>query len=208
MAFTLAEFALKRPYLFHNTCDSNLDLIIHERCIYSTTSLVKKAPQTETFTRRKRPEQIQFGHRLTWLQTQRPLHEGHILFQSGWDLTALVRSLNEKVFFWPGKADGPIDYGKRHKKGNNWPSKAIVLRLPLQSLIDLGFLPKFCKYNSGSPRTTNGRKSPRGPNTFLPADVFEHAPANVVEVVFDSHVALPDTTEVWDEPNQRWKPIF
>jgi len=50
--------------------------------------------------------------------------------------------------------------------------------------------------NSGSPRRSYGARSPRGPQTFLPAADFDGTPCQVVELTFESELALPAATEV------------
>jgi hypothetical protein len=58
--------------------------------------------------------------------------------------------------------------------------------------------PFFCKFNSGGPRTVAGRRSPRGPDTFLSAEEWPHTASRVAEVSFIGSLSLPQTTEIWD----------
>ena len=53
--------------------------------------------------------------------------------------------------------------------------------------------PKFCCYNSGSPRCSGGQRSPRGDDTFLHYEDFNGTPSDVVEVVFHRRVQLPNS---------------
>jgi hypothetical protein len=135
-----------------------------------------------------------------WLQTQRPLHEGNIKFAGGFGLEDVVGMLNSKVFFWPGTNSGPISYGIRHKQRNTWPSCAVTLRIPTADLlVSTKTGPaKFCPYNSGSPRCSDGKKSPRGPDTFSNALIFSRSAGKVIEVAFDDYVDLPPSTELWE----------
>jgi hypothetical protein len=69
-----------------------------------------------------------------------------------------------------------------------------------------GTLPHFCKFNSGAARMTDGRRSPRGPDTFQTADEWTAPPSRVAEVSFLHKVLLPDCTEVW-HPGAGWRPL-
>jgi hypothetical protein len=131
------------------------------------------------------------------------LHGGHIAFDPGWNLARLVEYLNGFVFFWPGATGGPIDHGIRHAERYLAVGEHLAfLRIPTESL-PLGDA-LFSSVNSGSPRTANGRKSRRGSETFVPADRFVRSPSQVVEVVFQDSIELPDSTEWSDRLNDGW----
>jgi hypothetical protein len=57
-------------------------------------------------------------------------------------------------------------------------------------------LPEFCKYNSGAPRMANGKRSPRGPNTFMNEKTASFTSKKVKEVSFVGSVFLPKATTV------------
>jgi len=109
------------------------------------------------------------------------------------------------VFFWPGTAAGPIDYGQRHFNRYRHERPAILM-VEMES-----FLPEnpaqemLCKDNSGSPRYSFGEASPRGPDTFVPLNRFDGTPSNVVEVVFRGAVRLPTTFEYGLDANGPWR---
>ena len=65
-------------------------------------------------TRRPQPVRLDLGGRIVEVRDQAPLHKGNLHFDEGWSMARLVEYLNGHVFFWPGGADGPIDYGRRH----------------------------------------------------------------------------------------------
>jgi hypothetical protein len=48
------------------------------------------------------------------IRDQQPLYAGNILLDGGWSFEDMIQSLNERVFFWPGTAYGPIEHGRRH----------------------------------------------------------------------------------------------
>jgi len=142
------------------------------------------------------------------LRDQAPLHAGNIRFEAGWDLPRLIEHLNRRVFFWPGGEDGPIAYGRRHHE--RYAAEApVVLRVRLRELLEAnpGRVPLFCQRNSGSPRTVNGKKSPRGSDTFVTCENFPRGPRGVVEVTFEDEVVLPPDTEFRLRTDEGWAPL-
>ena len=98
------------------------------------------------------------------------------------------------MFFWPGTERGPNDYGLRHAARYLGASEDLAfLRVPSGKIVTQSAL--FSHVNSGSPRCSNGKKSTRGPGTFLPASQFALPPSKVAEVVFETSVGLPPETE-------------
>jgi hypothetical protein len=125
-----------------------------------------------------------------------------LVLTGGWSRRDLVAALNSRVFFWPGSQTGPNKYG-RHLFGAYDPSKQTVLRVSFCDLIEANRRapPYFCLFNSGAPRTVAGRKSPRGPDTFLTADAWPASPSKVAEISFLDSVSLPEATQVRDGMN-------
>ncbi len=199
MAFTLEQFARNRPYSYHNTSRNNLASIRAERQLHSTAALLKASGRSDLLPiRRTSVQSVQIGSQEYFLQSQRPLHRGHIDFLDGWELSDLVKNINHRVFFWPGNIAGPIRPGKLHSESDTGPSESVVLRVVTSDLLkENGRInPLFSRYNSGSPRTNNGTKSPRGAETFSPAEKFTGGWGSVVELTFSSSVRLPPSTEV------------
>jgi hypothetical protein len=64
-----------------------------------------------------------------------------------------------------------------------------------------GNQPLFCRFNSGSPRCTDGRKSPRGPGLYSSCHEFVGPPGSVVEVTFSERAMLP--TDVYSIADTR-----
>src|SRR6185295_17449394 len=96
----------------------------------------------------------------------------------------LLKAINERVFFWPGTEFRPISYGIRHFERYR-SERPVILRCKSDLLFNTpGQEPEFCKYNSGSPRCSNGIGSPRGPDTFVPASRAMFSAAKAVEVTF------------------------
>jgi hypothetical protein len=140
------------------------------------------------------------------LRDQLKLQQGHVELMGGWSWSDLIAALNSRVFFWPGDHDGPNDYGRRLFDAYDLAEQT-VLRVGLGDLLEANpdTSPYFCRFNSGAPRTVNGRKSPRGPDTFLAGGAWPHSPSEVVEISFVCSVSLPRTTEVWN--GARWGPL-
>jgi len=211
MAFIEDAFVSLRPYLYHTTSDNNLVGIIGARRLKSAGLLLLESDlYQELEIQRLAYYPVMTDHGHAWLQTQRPLHAGNIDFRDSYSLEDVVGMLNSKVFFWPGSKAGPIDYGTRHLDANKWPSAASMLRVRTIDIFRSAASnpPQFCQYNSGSPRCSKGKKSPRGSNTFSTADYYAKSPGSIKEVVFDDHVDLPVSTEKWDRTIRSWRPIF
>jgi hypothetical protein len=84
------------------------------------------------------------------------------------------------------------------------------LRIDLNALLELNptAVPRFCHYNSGSPRCSHGKKSPRSPRTFLIQSDFGETASKVVEVTFESEIQLPQTTELGSSPRGPWRTLY
>ena len=210
MGLTIERFAKVRPFLYHLTAAGNIASLRATRCLEPTAALRDRA-KSGTFapTRRLRPEVIEVDGRSIHIRDQNPLHAGSIAFEDGWDLNRLVAHIDSHVFFWPGTARGPVEYGLNHygAYADEGPS---LLRMPLASVLTENptAVPLFSAYNSGSPRMRNGRSSPRGPRTYLPVEDFERSSDDVGEVVFASRILLPSDVEVAEDYAGPWAPLF
>jgi hypothetical protein len=206
MPFTLDAFERVRPYLFHLTSSRNLARIRRLRQLHSASSILTSAGRPEAARERRRGHlSVNVAGEEVVIRDQDPLHRGNVTLHNGWSFEDLIESLNQRIFFWPGSADGPIAYGMRHFERYE-AERPAVIRTSLQDLrnsnADLN--PFFCKYNSGAPRCTQGRGSPRGENTFISAQNAPFTPGAVVEVVFNSELSLGDTTKYSASLNGPW----
>ena len=125
------------------------------------------------------------------LRDQAPLREGNAALDGGWTFADLVEDLNGRVFFWPGTERRPIPDGQRHFERYADESIA-VLMVDTTALFAANGGATFCRYNSGSPRWSGGRPSPRGPGTFVAAADAPFTAGQVVEVTFRNTVVLPN----------------
>jgi hypothetical protein len=158
--------------------------------------------------RRGEPLPIDVHGERVILCDQAPLYEGNAQFANGWSFADFVQHLNQHVFFWSGWERAPVPHGFRHFQRYQF-DQPIVIRATFQSVRNKNSAaePLFCKYNSGSPRWSNGRPSPRGPETFSTAPTSCFNPGEVVEVVFRSSVTLPNSTECANSVFGPWRPL-
>ncbi len=123
--------------------------------------------------------------------------------KGGWQLVNLIDVLNSLVFFWPGKFDKPIDYGVRHYNRYAEENPKII-RMKSADLFSANLAPLFCAFNSGSPRCTGGKGSPRGTDTFVTAAAFPKTASGVVELTFKGSVHLPASAEIAGDVSGPW----
>lgn len=198
-----------RPYLYHLTDKINLAHVRETNRLYPAATLMKTAGRNDLLrTRRGSHERVTIGKTAIMVRDQAPLHRGNISFEEGYTFEIFVESLNRRIFFWPGTADGPISYGMRHFERYQ-EERPILLRVRFRSLLvaNPSVEPHYCAYNSGSPRCSYGSRSPRGANTFLPADQFGGTPSKVVEVTFNDTVILPADAQVAEHPSGPWRSL-
>ncbi len=196
MPLDLERFARTRPCLYHLTASSNADLIRRSLRLHPAIKILTAARDTRAARVRRRDSLVvRVGKDAIQLRDQAPLHAGNVSFNDGWRLEDLVEHLNQHVFFWPGRRDGPIPYGVRHFQ-RYAAEDAVVLVLNTAEVFAANAAqgPRFCQYNSGSPRCSGGKGSPRGPNTFAPASQYHGNPSSVVEVTFNDTVDLAECT--------------
>jgi hypothetical protein len=205
MSIDIDRFARLRPYLYHLTARSNVASIARSRRLLCTSAMLEKATtsQVRNEVRRLAIERIQTPNGVVTIRDQSPLHSGHIEFESGWDMNRFVSHVNKHVFTWPGSERGPIRPGLNHYA--RYAAEApLLLRFPTSHAAIHG--PKFCRFNSGAPRCSGGKHSPRGSATYVTAAEFQGALSEVVEVVFEQSLDLPvdvEYAETYDGPWRR-----
>src|ERR1700704_582135 len=166
--FHMQDYVALRPYLYHTLLRINLPALRESGRLYSTDALRQLANlPAATGLRRDKRVRLSLPFGTVQAQDQSPLSEGNIDLRGGWTLRRLIEELDSRVFFWPGDQKGPMPYGQRHFE--QYRAEALLLRLPFLPLYESADpKPDFCRFNSGSPRCVGGRKSPRGPDTFVP----------------------------------------
>jgi hypothetical protein len=206
MSFALQVFIVRRPYCYHLTSRVNLLSIREFRRLDCAATLIAGAGRPDLLaSRRTKHVAVEVNGAKVLLRDQSPLHAGNIAFSEGWQLGDLLRSLNERVFFWPGNAEGPSDYGRRHF-ARYAPESPVLLRASTANILaeNQTNTPLFCRFNSGSPRYSGGLASLRGPDTFASSDRFPGGLADVVELTFLRRANLPAGTEVGSSPRGPW----
>lgn len=206
MAFSYDIFIKTRPFVYHLTSRQNLQLILAEKKLFSAAMILNECGE-DRWIREKRSKIIAVnfrGHRID-IRDQAPLYEGKMSLEGDWSFQDLIEALNNRVFFWPGSNETPIDYGVRHfQRYASQNPKIIKIRTSELFASASPNSPEFCKYNSGSPRTTRGFGSPRGPNTFVGAANAEFSPGTVREVTFVGEINIPNRIEYSDSPYGPW----
>lgn len=209
MPFSDKQFTRTRPVLFHLTDRRNLEEIRKSRALHSAARLMRKAGDI-SFLRQRRTQsiEVQFAAVTIVIRDQQPLHSGNMVVEGGWSFEDVVQAINERVFFWPGTQGGPIGHGRRHFERylNEGPA---ILRVSTAGLYlaNPGAAPLYCRYNSGSPRCSNGVGSPRGPSTFVSSAEAEFVSSKVVEVTYLNHATLPALVEVSESIFGPWRKL-
>lgn len=185
--------------------------VVEDPCLKPASELMAKAG-SPGMLREKRVDHVplKVDGKTVLLRDQRPLFQGNIEFQDGWAFEDLLQELNRRVYFWPGTEKGPSAYGLRHFERYSKTECAWLIRIPTADLFSINeaVVPEFCQYNSGAPRCSGGKKSPRGASTFLPADRFAGTPSDVVEVTFTSAVRLPYGSGFGGGPTEKCIPFW
>jgi hypothetical protein len=192
----------QRPWLYHMTSRENLGIIRNDRRLKSAASLLASAGlASDARVRRRTHRRILVNGHECLLRDQAPLHPGNIALDDDSTFDDVVELLNRFVFFWPGTDAGPSDYGNRHFRRYE-SERPVVLRVPTADLMR-STTPRsvrLCRYNSGAPRCSGGRKSPRGRSTFIPMADFPDRVGDVVEVVVETSAILPSSTQLGETP--------
>lgn len=210
MGFSNDDFARRRPYLYHLTAAQNIERIRRTKELECARSLLSAAGERRLI-RERRPDSyvITVGGEQVHIRDQAPLHRGNIELQTGWAFEDFVAHLNARVFFWPGTDAGPTSYGVRHYE-RYADDRPVIVRVSTESLLAINTdrEPLFCRYNSGSPRCSYGRKSPRNSDTFQRGRNANFSPAEVVEVTFEGRVQIPTDSEVASAPTGPWERLW
>jgi hypothetical protein len=149
---------------------------------------------------------VNYGRHVVALRDQLALRPGQVCLTGGLALEELRAAINARIFFWPGNQDGLNRYGRNFIDAySSRGQRPTTLRIGFWDLVQAnpGTAPYFCKFNSGAPRTSKGRKSPRGPDTFQTAEEWSGLPSDVAEVSFVDKVALPQSVEVCEAAGGR-----
>lgn len=212
MAVDVEKLVEATPYLFHLTYCPSLHRIRRTMSLESAARLLELGNKLEWLRRRREdmlPFKVEDDHVV--LTDQRPLTSGNVDFQGGWTIDDLVESVNRRVFFWRGNENGLLARDRGHYATYKERGKELAfLRIPLTDAVATkgNGVPEYCRFNSGGPRCSGGKKSPRGPHTFVDADDAEFTFGKIREVVFREVLHLPQSTEIcYGSCNGPWEPF-
>lgn len=206
MTLDVHRFVQFRPYLYHLTARENLSAIEQLRELRCTNLLLEASGLEHlASTRRREHLQITIMGSAVIIRDQAPLKEGAIEFEDGWSVPRLVKHLNEQVFFWPGTAAGPIGAGANHFDRYS-SERPVIIRIGTQAAIRANL--RYSRFNSGAPRCSGGKRSPRGSKTYFAAEDFPGTPSDVVEVVVEGSLQLPATAELAEQPYGPWRRLI
>jgi hypothetical protein len=210
MVNPLAKYQQARPVLFHVTPVANLDRLRATRRLDSVAALLGGTEHQPVLSQRRLADMtfLLDGFEVT-IRSQAPLRQANIELTGGWSFADYLCELNSRVFFWPGTWDGPNSYGSRHLSSRVNLGSAL-LKLGLQELLSTNpesalYLSRF---NTGAARRYFGRRSPRGPETFIVASEWPSSPSRVAEVSFVGAVDLPSTVEFQARGSKNWTALF
>lgn len=210
MPLMLDDLARLRPFLYHLTARDNLPRIARMRILESASVLAALTGRVDLLEQRRRDHVIAtLAGETIVLRDQSRLHRNHMRLDAGWTVERLVRHINDRVFFWPGTEAAPISYGVRHY-GRYSREKPAIIRVSLRALVaaNPGVNLLVSRYNSGSPRCSGGKPSPRGATTFVVLTDATFKAADVVEVTIPNSVALPMDALVGASPIGPWAGLF
>lgn len=205
MNLDIQRFAELRPYLYHLSARENLPAILRTRELRCARLLLEAAQKVQYVSERRTDHLLlDASEGSILIRDQKPLSVGAIKFEMGWDLARFVAHVNQHVFFWPGAPSGPIRAGMNHFARYRHEGPAIVrFKTDPKTLSSL----LYCRFNSGAPRCSGGKYSPRGSDTYLPPNHFNGNPGDVIEVVARDAFPLPCGAEVANSVHGPWREL-
>jgi hypothetical protein len=197
MGFSNGEYGEIRPTLWHLTHRDNLSHI------QRAGTLLPAAAFTDGISSSPRRALLRASGIV--LRDQSLVSRAAVEFNGGWDMAEFLRSLAERVFFWPGWTDRPIR--RAAKAAARYRDTDVLLRMPFED-VAAQHEPYFTRCNSGATRMQKGKPVIRGPDTYSTAQKCAFRPADVAEVTFAGPVTLPASCEVATSPDGLWGPLF
>lgn len=198
------------PVLYHVTPQSNLPRLRAVQRLDSPAVLLKGTTYEHMLSSRRMADVVTHLNEFEVIvRNQIPLNPSYLEFVDGWSFADYLVELNSRVFFWPGDWSGPNGYGQRHL-ASRFNVSSVLLRTKLKEILagNPGTVLFLSRFNTGAPRLYYGRRSPRGPDTFIPAVDWPHTPSRVAEASFVGSVKLPASIEVYDLTARSWKRVF
>lgn len=211
MGFSLEEFVELRPYmyLYHLTAESNIQRILALGKLKPAADLLHAGGRDDLLDKkRENAVTININGETVHIRDQKPLIEKNIEFTDGCSLERFIELLNRHVFFWPGGENGPNKSGREHwGRYKTERPVPVILRFSSDVLLtreNRGRV-RVCKFNSGAPRCRNGRRSPRGEETFVDSKFAKFTKSRTVEVVLKGPLILSGKIWIGKTPGGPWK---
>lgn len=201
------KFIKRNPYLYHLTDKENAGIIMEQRRILSTVTIINASniPDKNTFLRKRRPDHttINIDGVEYKIRDQRPIS---ILALSkcvtdNWDTGDFIYHLNRRVFLWPNLKRLQIHYQRYQDE------KPVIFRFSSQDILNIHPNAEFCRLNSGATRANShlGGKAPeRGKDTFQIASAYTFPVSSVAEVTIPDYCTLPTEFDTSGKPNGPW----
>lgn len=200
----IQKFIEQRPYLYHLTNEINATKIIAQKRLYSANQLIVMSGDdaNESIKRRKRTDhfKLMIEGEEYFLRDQQPISEKALAkcLTDGWDIGDFLYHLNDRVFMWP-TLERLWKHFNRYEQEN-----PVIFRFSSEDVLSANPHVKFSRLNSGATRANShlGGKAPeRGPNTFLPAELFNLPVRDVAEVTFENHCVISGTINYSRRPD-------
>ena len=204
------EFVRNREFLYHLTDTNNINSILDQRQLLSTTQLLEgtniefQEKNRLLKSRRQQHHAVSFnGYRIK-IRDQKPLNIAlEKCLTDNWTVGRYIKLLNDHVFFWPTVSRLSTHF-KRYEE-----ERPAILKMRTSDLFSLN-TPYFCRLNSGATRPNShlgGIPPKRGPNTFQLADNYMDRIYSIAEVTFHLKCTLPKYIELGFSPDGPWKEV-
>lgn len=203
------DFIRRWPFCYHVTFTLNVALIREAGVLYSAQTLLRSAGHSEHRRRRGADMTVQIGDQLVVLRNQRALDPSALSLPPECSVDDYVMFLNQRAYFWPGTAGGPVDDGVRMLAShvNGWP--AAIIRVPSTSLVDANshVMLQVADCNTGASWIERGRKSYRAPRRSQPIEAYSGDPESITEVSFCHAARLPRCAQIAASYRGGWESL-
>lgn len=197
------KFITRTPFLYHLTSIENINRILSERRLQSTSKLIERSqnPAYQQFLNQRRTNhaEILVDNEPVFLRDQKPISEKNLskCLTDGWTCSDFYVHLNRRVFFWP-TVKRLISHFNTYIEEN-----PVIIRVLTNEVLRDNPHVKFCRLNSGATRSNSylgGKPPDRGINTFLSAENFGFNVPQVAEVTFENECVLNGQVELSKHP--------
>lgn len=208
---TAEELIERIPFLYHLTSTKNSEFILQNRRIESTVELINSSnieeEEKQNLLSSRRPEHLYIkdtsGNEIM-IRDQRPISTRSLgkCLQDDCSVEEFIYYLNNRVFFWPNLYRLNIHFA-RYSHEN-----PVILKCNTGDILSINDSIKLCHLNSGATRCHpkwNGAPPPRGLETFVLLNDFEHNYRRIAEVTVEGSCILPENLWVSDNPNGPWQ---